>query len=687
MYGIRERKLTAMGELMKNRKLASRISILTTVITLIGMLVLWSIIAFSTENMVRSDITNQMTNAVESRAVIIDDYVTSAEEYLKAFALSGEVRDLLADPDNPQLLEAARQYTIDFADVKGIFEGLYIGDPNTYVLTHTAPEAIGITTREGKSLQTFRKTILAKHDLSNLGIMESPGTGNMVISMYYPVYDEETCIGYVGAGVYADRLMDALVDLKLKGLPDSKYVFINAETGVYLYHEDDTLLNTEVKEQGHLDIIKHTQKEGGDGVKAYTYRDENGREQLAVYKYLQNRDWIFMVQSDSKEAYHSVVQVRHLMGAVCAAVAAIIILVTLLILRRTGKELMVVENAIEKLSEFDLYADKKLEQFYGRKDEIGMIAIASHHVCSHLKAAIEDIERILSEIADGNLAVDVKKNEKYYIGGLKMLTGSLQTIRSKLTKVVSEIANVSNQVNEEAEQVLSRAESLSHGAAEQAQSVQALGDAVNNIEQQADSTAKFASRAKEENIQTHQRIETCSNDMLALMNAMRTIDEKSKEIIKVVKTIEDLASQTNILSLNASIEAARAGNSGKGFAVVADEVRMLASQSAEAARSTALLIGETVAAVETGSQISDVTNQALQEVVESARNVSDAVASIFEAADDQSHAVKQISLELQSISDVVQSNSNVVKDSAEVSEKMSEQAAMLKNQVSKFVTS
>lgn len=110
-----------MKAFMKNRKLASKISILTTIITLAGMILLWTIIAFSTESMVRDDITDQMTNAVESRAVIIDDYVLSAEEYLKAFALSGEVRDLLADPEDPQLLQKARQYTVDFADVKGIF--------------------------------------------------------------------------------------------------------------------------------------------------------------------------------------------------------------------------------------------------------------------------------------------------------------------------------------------------------------------------------------------------------------------------------------------------------------------------------------------------------------------------------------------------------------------------------------
>ncbi len=673
-----------MIDALKNRKLASRISILTTIITLAGMLLLWTVISSNTETMVRDNITNQMANAVESRAVIIDDYVTSAEEYLIAFALSGEVRDLLANPEDPDLLQKARQYTIDFANVKGIFEGLYIAAPDTYVLTHTAPEAIGITTREGESLKTFQDTILATKELTNLGIMESPGTGNMVISMYYPIYEGEECIGYVGAGVYADRLMDALLDLQLKSLPDSEYVFINAETGVYLYHEDDFLLNTEIQDKGHLEVIKRVQEGGGTSPEAYTYKDGSGKKQIVVYKYLENRGWIFMVQDNSSTVYSSVATVRILTGAACAGVAFFTILVTIGVLSRTGKELMVVERAISELSEFNLSADKGLERFYGRKDEVGLIAEATHNVCSHLKAAIEDIERILSEIADGNLSVDVEKNEGYYIGGLRMLTVSLQAIQTKLTKVLKEISLVSSHVNEEAEQVLSRAESLSHGATEQALSVQALGNAVSNIEQQAGSTARYASLAKEENIRTHQRIETCSNEMLALMDAMQTIDEKSKEIIKVVKTIEDIASQTNILSLNAAIEAARAGMGGKGFAIVAEEVRMLAGQSAEAARSTAYLIGETVAAVETGSHISDMTNQALQEVVASAKNVSDAVASIFEAADGQACAVGQISQELECISNVAQSNSDAVKDSAEVSEKMSEQAAMLKTQVSKF---
>ena len=112
-------------------------------------------------------------------------------------------RELLADPENPQLLKKAQQYTEDFANVKGIFEGLYIGTPSTYVLTHTSDRAIGITTRTGESLETFQNTILTKPQLTNLGIMKSPGTGSMILSMYYPIFDNDECIGFVGAGVYA----------------------------------------------------------------------------------------------------------------------------------------------------------------------------------------------------------------------------------------------------------------------------------------------------------------------------------------------------------------------------------------------------------------------------------------------------------------------------------------------------
>lgn len=206
-----------------NKKLATRIGIITTIITLVGMLLLWLIVSTNAASMVKNDITNQMIDAVESRAAIINQYVTSAEEYMTAFALGKEVRELLLNPTDPLLLERVQEYTEDFGSVKGIFEGLYIATPTTYVLTHTSQKAIGITTRTGESLNTFQNTILSKQQLTNLGIMKSPGTGSMILSMYYPIFEDEQCIGYVGAGVYASHLMDALLNLDIKGLPNSEF--------------------------------------------------------------------------------------------------------------------------------------------------------------------------------------------------------------------------------------------------------------------------------------------------------------------------------------------------------------------------------------------------------------------------------------------------------------------------------
>ncbi len=274
---------------------------ITSAITVAGLLLLWLIVSGRISHMVENNITNQMIDAVESRASIINDYVTSAEEYMTAFALSSEVRELLADPEDPVLLQKGQKYTEDFAAVKGVFEGLYIGTPSTYVLTHTSAQAIGMTTRTGESLEEFRNTILAKPQLTNLGIMKSPGTGSMILSMYYPIFEEQKCIGYVGAGVYASRLMDVLLDLDIKGLPNSEYVFLNVDTGMYLYHEDDALLNTETTDIGYREILKRIKADGNTQAGTYSYKDENGVKQLVVYKYLQDRNWVFMVRDNVAE--------------------------------------------------------------------------------------------------------------------------------------------------------------------------------------------------------------------------------------------------------------------------------------------------------------------------------------------------------------------------------------------------
>lgn len=669
---------------LQNRKLAMRIGILTTIITFSGLLLLWFMVSGRVAAIVESNITNQMTDAVESRAAIINDYVASAEEYMTAFALGSEVEDLLGNPTDPQLLSKAQQYTEDFAGVKGIFEGLYIATPSTYVLTHTSPSAVGMTTRSGDSLEEFQETILAQPQLTNLGIMKSPGTGSMILSMYYPIFDGKKCIGYVGAGVFASRLMDALLDLNIEGLPNSEYVFLNVETGLYLYHENESLLNTRTTDEGYLEILRRIQANGSSQAATYTYVDDGGAEQLVVYKYLKDRNWVFMVHDSAAEVYSEVKIVRAAVGVLCASVGAVIVLVTLLILFMEGRELMVMEHAIQRLGNLELTADRELTPFYDRKDEIGLIAQTIHHVCDCLRKTIEDIGRILGEMADGNIAVDVTKNASYYIGDFRVLAESLKSIRGHLTEVMRDITQIAKKVNNGANQVSAGAQSLSQGAAQQKESINGLVSNITDITEQIQNSTVRCGNASDLVSRATGYAAEADTKMEQLITATRNLDQSSAKISSITKTIEDIALQTNLLALNASIEATRAGAAGKGFSVVSDEVRSLAAKSAEAARNTSSLIDRSIHDVKTGAESTNMAISAMQIISECIQSIKTQMDEIALASVQQSEMIVSVENRIKEVSRVIQENSDAAEKSAAISNALSEQSRTLNHLISQF---
>lgn len=669
-----------------NKKLPARISVITTAVTLIGMLLLWVVVSTNAASMVKNDITNQMIDAVEARAAIISEYVASAEEYMSAFALGSEVQDLLKSPQDPELLAKAQAYTEEFAAVKGIFEGLYIATPTTHVLTHTSQDAIGITTRSGDSLKSFQDTILARQQLTNLGIMKSPGTGSMILSMYYPIFDGGRCIGYVGAGVYASRLMDALLNLDIQGLPNSEYVFLNVQSGVYLYHENAELLNTETTDAGYQEIIRRIREEGGTQAATYSYRDENGDQQLVVYKYLKDRDWVFMVRDSAAEVYGAVTTIRVVTGLLCAGVAVVVILVILLILRREGRDLMAVERAIGRLGDLNLSADRELEGFYDRTDEIGMIAQTTHRVCGCLRQTIDDVGRILGEIADGNLAVDVTANASYYIGDFRALFESLQSIHANLMNVIRDISKVAGQVDISADQVSNGAQALSQGTMEQAASIEGLLSNVTDISTQLQTSTVRCGSASELVDKASGYASEADTKMGELREATNNIDRSSAQIVTIIKTIEDIAFQTNILALNAAVEAARAGSAGKGFSVVADEVRNLAAKSADAAQNTSGLINRSILDVKTGTEATGHAVSAMDVIGDCIKTIKELMDEISAASVQQSEMIVAVRNGIQEISTVVQTNSSAAERSAAVSKELSHQAKTLSQLISRFHT-
>ena len=337
------------------------------------------------------------------------------------------------------------------------------------------------------------------------------------------------------------------------------------------------------------------------------------------------------------------------------------------------------ERAARKMSDGDF----EVEIPYQSRDEMGRLSESMRTTIHNLKAVIRDTGYVLHELAGGNLTVRTKSEDNYK-GELRPILLAMRKLRDDLNSTMRNIVHVSDQVGAGSDQVSNGAQALAQGATEQAASVEELAATINDVGRQVDSTADHAKTAKNENMQSHEQIQICSQHMDGLMNAMANIEAKSQEIGKVIKSIEDIAFQTNILALNAAVEAARAGEAGMGFAVVADEVRSLAGKSAEASKNTAVLIEDTISAVNEGASLSQATGQSLQAVVESAEKVLEVVTQIASAAEEQAGSVAQITMAIDQISSVVQTNAATSQQSAAASEELSAQAQTLKELISMF---
>ena len=343
------------------------------------------------------------------------------------------------------------------------------------------------------------------------------------------------------------------------------------------------------------------------------------------------------------------------------------------------KPLQKVVEVGEKLS----VGDFDMNLSYKSKDEIGKLMHSMGDVVSRIRSIIGDLSEKLNQLSQGNFNVEMN-NAEYYSGAYRPLFDSIQNISTDLSGTMAEIQQSAVQVNSGAEQVSSGAQGLSQGATEQASSIEELSATMNDISAKIQETAGTTREASRLSNMAGQSVMVSNEKMREMSLAMEEITEKSQEISKIIKTIDDIAFQTNILSLNAAIEAARAGAAGKGFAVVADEVGNLAQKSAKAAQNTSSLIEETIEAVNKGVRISEETAESLTEVVSRAGKINDLIDIASSASEEQARGVSQLSVGIDQISSVVQSNTATAEESAAASEELSGQANILSDLVGRF---
>ena len=287
-------------------------------------------------------------------------------------------------------------------------------------------------------------------------------------------------------------------------------------------------------------------------------------------------------------------------------------------------------------------------------------------------------------MADGNIAVDVEKNEDYYIGDFKVLSENLKSIRSHLLEVMRNITQIASQVNSGANQVSAGAQALSDGTMQQQASMSGLVSNVTNITEQIQNSTVRCNDASDLVDKATGYASEADTKMEQLTNATKNLDKSSEQIGSIIKTIEDIAFQTNIIALNASVEATHAGEAGKGFSVVSEEVRDLAARSAEAAKTTSALIGRSIHDIKTGTESTGLAISAMQIINECIQSIKTLMDDISVASVQQSEMIISVENRIKEVSKVIEANSAAAEESATISNELSDQAKTLNYLISQF---
>ncbi len=312
---------------------------------------------------------------------------------------------------------------------------------------------------------------------------------------------------------------------------------------------------------------------------------------------------------------------------------------------------------------------------------IGVAAGTSWISARFIESGIQQTTEVISRMADGNLGQLSALHREDEFGKLLEL---LQIMDNKFSKIVGSVRSSSECIGTAAREVSQGNDDLSQRTQEQAAALQETATSMEQMEATVKQNAGNAREASQLAVGARTQADKGGTVVQNAINAMDEINASSRKIADIISVIDEIAFQTNLLALNAAVEAARAGEQGRGFAVVATEVRNLAQRSASAAKEIKGLIQESVEKVKAGAELVDESGQTIAGIMESVRKVTDIVAEIAAASDEQASGIEQVNRAVSQMDAVTQQNAALVEQAAAASKSMEHQTQELVSQVSFF---
>ena len=391
----------------------------------------------------------------------------------------------------------------------------------------------------------------------------------------------------------------------------------------------------------------------------------------------------FQVELDQAKTMANVCTVIIFIVIVAAglAIAVVTTMIGKIITNSITEPVKQIDAAVASLRKGELSNVEMLT--YESEDELGDTIRNLKEAMGILADYVSEISVEVKAIAQGNLTRN-GDDITDFLGDFSELKKSLLYILKRFNSTLTEISNLAEQVSSNSSEVENASKSLADGATEQAGVIEELNATIDTVVDMAEDTAKETQNASARVKASANKANEEKEKMNELLTEMEHITEISKEIGNIITDIEDIASQTNLLSLNASIEAARAGEAGKGFAVVADQIGKLAADSAKSAVNTRDLIDKTLVEIEKGNTITRTTADAFNQIIADMESFAELAENTMEKANSQAESLEQIGQGIEQLSGVVQGNAASSEENTAISINLAEGAAKMHDRVNIF---
>lgn len=622
-----------------------------------------------------TELTLESSAAARQLTGFLEQYIRSVEQ----LAVNPEIKDVMLQTGAGDDILLADNMDTVMANLVSIANtdpentmSVWISDLDASVLTqsdgYTSGEGWDVTTREWYKCIDLRSTILTEPYVDS-------STGKMILSAVSPVYDDAgTAIGAVGVDISLAHMTDIMSTYKIGR---NGYMLLISGSGTFLYHPQTDIIQKNIAEINISQNVVNAVLSGSDVFLRYTV---DGVAKYGSVSPVGETGYIVLSNMPLTEYYSVLV----MMVIAFFVIFAVGILLIALSIRKSAakltKPILELNHTAQQLAAGDLDVHLKITS----EDEIGELGESIGKTVARLKQYIVYIDEtadVLAHIADGKLGIHLKND---YAGEFQKIKTALLNISSSMNDVMEGINASSERVSVGACELANASQMLAESAELQAASVEQLAATTATVAEHVEESHRDAEASAKQTEKVTLMIEQNQEKMTMMMDAMNEIRQTSQQVVGIIQTIEEIADQTNLLSLNASIEAARAGEAGKGFAVVADEIGKLALESSKAASSTRELIEISMDEISKGNSVATDALNSLKDSVSAVDHVNDMIKKAAENSAVQAENMEQLRIGIDEIARGIQDNSAASQETSATSEELATQADLLNKMVQKF---